>query len=494
MNTNRMIQLSANAVALTLFAAAIGCGRGQNPQAQLALLAGALPISLVGSYHGALADKTEPYARMRDAAALEMYAGQLARAIEIPVMPAPMSMPAPMLPASAPMGEGMSEAIATTPLESVLSTGTGIALLGNSGSGKSSIVQWLIGEAQPESLVILDPHNDGKTWGDLPVIDDYDAILDKLADLLDQLKLRRDRRKKGLPNPPLMIVADEWASLRAYAAKRKNDVCDEFVLLMGCEARKLNMVTLLCSQSGNVKAMGLEGQGDFLENWCLVRLGKIAKKYCKNLPDRLVADAVAKSAYPCLINDELSYHPTHGSYAVFEEGNTPQNIKPYRKHQAVKNQGTVTPKTISNSPKSESEIIRNYLDRLYHLPDYNPPKDTRNQGENQGEKFSIQGESENGGENAETQTEREFSPCGESENEGETTPEPGNLESSIESENVFTLDEAGKVLGLRKEAKTKPEIIVMVWGVKPGKSRKYESAKAKFEAIQAYWESLNLWV
>ena len=54
---------------------------------------------------------------------------------------------------------------------------------------------------------------------------------------------------------------------------------------MGCEARKLNIITLLCSQGSNVKAMGLEGQGDFLENWVLVRLGKIAKKYCKNLPD-----------------------------------------------------------------------------------------------------------------------------------------------------------------------------------------------------------------
>lgn len=494
MNPNRTIQITSNAIALILFATAIGCGRGQNPQAQLALLAGALPISLVGSYHGHLADKTEPYARMREQASLEMYAGQLAAAIEVPVMPMPAPLPS-LLPAPVPMVEGEA-AIATTPLESVLSTGTGIALLGNSGSGKSSIVQWLIGEAQPESLVILDPHNDGKTWGDLPVIDDYDAILDKLADLLEELKPRRDRRKKGLPNPPLMIVADEWASLRAYASKRKNDVCDEFVLLMGCEARKLNMVTLLCSQSGNVKAMGLEGQGDFLENWCLVRLGKIAKKYCKNLPDRLVADAVAKAAYPCLINDELSYHPTHGCYGVFEEGQAPKNIKPYRKSHSlnsIHNQDDSNHVPITNSQESEAVIIRNYLDRLYKMPGYNPPKTIPSQGENQGETFSSQGESENQGENATTQSESKFSPCGENYIQGENGHFRGGLGDESESENVFTLDDAGQVLALKKSGKNKPEIIAIMWGVKPGKSRKYESAKCKFEAIQAYWESLGLW-
>lgn len=474
LNTNRMIQLSANAVALTLFAAAIGCGRGQNPSAQLALLAGALPISLVGSYHGHLADKTEPYQRMRDAASLEAYASQLAAAIEVPVMPLPAPLPAPMLPASAPMGEA---AIATTPLESVLSTGTGIALLGNSGSGKSSIVQWLIGEAQPESLVILDPHNDGKTWGDLPVVDDYDDILDKLADLLEELKLRRDRRKKGLPNPPLMIVADEWASLRAYASKRKNDVCDEFVLLMGCEARKLNMVTLLCSQSGNVKAMGLEGQGDFLENWCLVRLGKIAKKYVKNLPDRLVADAVTKSAYPCLINDELSTHPTHGCYGVFEDGQAPKNIKPYRKHQVI-NQGTGTPQTISNSPKNEREVINNYLDRLYKLPGYSHPEPGSDSARTS-EPLNLPSEPVN------LNQDNGFS--------GSANPVQGSELAQNHPPEPMNPNLATQVLALKKEGKNKAEIILALWGAKKGGSQAYKDASDNFEAIKAYWESLNLW-
>lgn len=57
----------------------------------------------------------------------------------------------------------------------------------------------------------------------------------------------------------------------------------------------------------------------------------------------------------------------------------------------------------------------------------------------------------------------------------------------------LNLTVANQLLALRKEGKNKPEIIAMVWGVKPGKSRKYESAKCKFEEIQAYWESLGLW-
>lgn len=496
MNINRTIQITSNAVALTLFAAAIGCGRGQNPSAQLALLAGALPISLVASYHGHLADKTEPYQRMRDEASLELYAGQLARAIEVPVMPLPAPAPLPsLLPAaSAPMGEG--EAIAFYDWQQLPDDASGVIITGNAGSGKSSLALWLLGlltQQQPAIIKVLDPHATINNWHEhgLETVADFEAIENELAGAVAELDRRRKLTRSDLKSqPPYIFVADELMGMISEFENPKS--VSKALSRLGCEGRKYGVSLIAIAHTSNADALGIDAK--LRSNYLVLAVGAPARQIGEKVWGKKSPEFchLHDSAYPCLVGgsvaDQVAIHPTHGYATQYKkQGVPPRNLLPI-------NQANRPTQTISNSPKSEGDVIKRYLDRLYLLPGYNPPQSTLNQGENQGENFSPCGESENGGENPETQTEREFSPCSESENQGEMTPEPGNLESSIESENVFTLDEAGKVLGLRKEAKTKPEIIVMVWGVKPGKSRKYESAKAKFEAIQAYWESLGLWV
>ena len=220
--------------------------------------------------------------------------------------------------------------------DSILDRGVGICLFGDSGSGKSSAAKYLIGLASQGTeikLIVCDPHYDGGgDWGsDTLIIDDYDLILRCLRASLDELDNRKKFRKQGIKSfPKLVFIWDEWPSVRVAAKNAKSNICEEAVIRLGSECRKYEMLSIFCSQSGNTKAMGLEGMGDFLQNFSLIRLGKISIKHAKNLPDQRVLNCLQNAGYPCLVDDDLSVHPTHGNYQQFRNGQPPQNLLPVR--------------------------------------------------------------------------------------------------------------------------------------------------------------------
>ena len=224
----------------------------------------------------------------------------------------------------------------TVPFDSILDRGVGICLFGDSGSGKSSAAKYLIGLASQGSeikLIVCDPHYDGGgDWGpNTLIIDDYDLILKCLRASLDELDNRKKLRKQGVKQfSKLVFIWDEWPSVRVAAKRAKLDICEEAVIRLGSECRKYDMLSIFCSQSGNTKAMGLEGMGDFLQNFSLIRLGKISTKHAKNLPDQRVLSCLQNTGYPCLVDDDLSVHPTHGNYTQFKNGQPPQNLLPVR--------------------------------------------------------------------------------------------------------------------------------------------------------------------
>jgi energy-coupling factor transporter ATP-binding protein EcfA2 len=231
------------------------------------------------------------------------------------------------------------EAIDRPPIvsfDSILDRGVGICLFGDSGSGKSSAAKYLIGLASQGTeikLIVADPHYDGSgDWGpDTLIIDDYDLILKTLRASLDELDRRKAQRKQGFKSfPKLIFIWDEWPSVRVAAKNAKSNICEEAVIRLGSECRKYEMLSIFCSQSGNTKAMGLEGMGDFLQNFSLIRLGKISTKHAKNLPDQRVLSCLQSAGYPCLVDDDLSIHPTHGNYQQFKNGQPPQNLLPVR--------------------------------------------------------------------------------------------------------------------------------------------------------------------
>ncbi|MEP0868888.1 hypothetical protein NDA01_03630 [Trichocoleus desertorum AS-A10] len=214
--------------------------------------------------------------------------------------------------------------------DSILDEAVGIALLGNSGSGKSSVAKYIINLMGETQILVLDPHDDGDTWGGLPVVSSYEGIAEQLELLLTELDNRGPKRRRKERLDPVVVVCDEWPAVRSYCQQNSLDVADRFLLRFGSESRKFNMLCMFCSQSGNTKALGLEGKGDFLENYLLIRLHKVALKYAKNLSDRTVLQRLKQQGFPCLVGDDVSIHPTHGHYAQFKKQLPPANLKEIR--------------------------------------------------------------------------------------------------------------------------------------------------------------------
>ncbi len=215
-------------------------------------------------------------------------------------------------------------------LKDVLQRGVSIVLMGNSGCGKSSLIKYFCGEIGAiENLTICNPHDDGKDFDKgIPVIYKYNEILTKIQSALTELDNRKEQKRQNKHLPFSVYVFDEWPSIIAYANKqKKGDLIEEAIIRLGSECRKFNMLIFFCSQSGNTKAMGLEGMGDFLENYVCIRLCKVAVKFARRTGLKELLPIITNQAYPCLVDDELSLHPTHGHYQDFKEGNRPANIK-----------------------------------------------------------------------------------------------------------------------------------------------------------------------
>ena len=217
-------------------------------------------------------------------------------------------------------------------LKDVLQRGVSIVLMGNSGCGKSSLIKYFCGEIGTiENLTICNPHDDGKDFEKgIPVIYKHSEILTKIQEALTELDNRKEQKRQNQNLPFTVYVFDEWPSIIAYANKqKKGSLIEEAIIRLGSECRKFNMLIFFCSQSGNTKAMGLEGMGDFLENYVCIRLCKVAVKFARRTGLKEVLPIITNQAYPCLVDDELSVHPTHGHYQNFKEGNQPANIKQF---------------------------------------------------------------------------------------------------------------------------------------------------------------------
>jgi len=206
--------------------------------------------------------------------------------------------------------------------DEILGYRTGVIVMGESGSGKSTLCRYLAEGLQDNPILVLDPHFDPSRnpWGDgATVIKEKEEILAALAVLL-QLLEEGDRR-------PLTVIFDELPSVRVFAQKQKNDIVDDFVLRFGSECRKFKKLAILGSQSGNVKSLGLEGQGDFLLNYTQIALGRIAVKRLRNSTARDAYFWAQTIPYPYLIDDHITGpHPCLGHYVSRLDDNPPEGL------------------------------------------------------------------------------------------------------------------------------------------------------------------------
>ncbi len=319
-------------------------------------------------------DVRSPYVAQREVMRGDLF-------LETQAMQLQSFQPQTQLPALMPANSSDGSYLVPFNIAEFLDEVTGVAILGNSGSGKTSLAQYIAGHLPPSQVLILDPDADHDDefypWGELTVINDYEQIIKQMGKLLDLLE-QRDKT-------PLVVICDEFPAVRAYAKQIGSDIPDRFILQYGSRGRKRKKFPIFLSQSGNVKSLGLDGQGDFLENFALIRLQKIARKYLKNHPDRTIHELSKAIAYPMLIGDEIVVHPTHGGYNQARKNLPPQNLKPLISLPItiplVGDDSPILPSTTVDTPPDTDTNPTQWLEHLYRI-DFQRV-DTQTQGHNQ---------------------------------------------------------------------------------------------------------------
>ncbi len=182
----------------------------------------------------------------------------------------------------APVQEPVIDVMSFDAMWTKLINATHVLLVGETHSGKSTAARALLSErAVDDQICIIDPHVEPDDWGGLPVIGkalNYREIQYVLNVLLKEMKARYARRAEGDKDyPNLTIFMDELPAIMKHCTNGKEVLGD---LLR--EARKVNMRLVLMTQSTRVKTLGIEGEGDVLNNLCWLALGDEAVKECKD--------------------------------------------------------------------------------------------------------------------------------------------------------------------------------------------------------------------
>lgn len=170
--------------------------------------------------------------------------------------------------------------VATAEIERLL-------VVGGSGSGKTTLLQWFIEARRGHRVIVLDPHDNTRTWGDAQVVgagQDYESILLALTGLAQEIKARYQLRATGIELTrdnchPLVLVIDEWREV-VHAIK------EVAPLVMTCltGGRKVEVATILGSHSDRAKPLGIDGEADLKDGFGLVRLkGGKGKPYSATL-------------------------------------------------------------------------------------------------------------------------------------------------------------------------------------------------------------------
>lgn len=186
-----------------------------------------------------------------------------------------------------------------------------VMLLGSTGDGKSTLAKHLAANCTAYTIVI-DPHAAPDDWGNLPVFGagrKYDQIAKIMALTLELLQRRFDARDQGQKQfEPIIIICDEYPAIIASAQAGK--IASSWMKLISREARKVAIRLVVLTQSPEVKAIGLEGEGSVRDNFCFVRLGEFALDHAKSLKDDAVKDAIANADRPAMLGNLPCAIPT----------------------------------------------------------------------------------------------------------------------------------------------------------------------------------------
>jgi energy-coupling factor transporter ATP-binding protein EcfA2 len=184
-------------------------------------------------------------------------------------------------------------------------------LLGSTGDGKSTLAKHLAANCTAYTIVI-DPHAAPEDWGNLPVFGagrKYEQIAQIMQVTLELLQVRFDARDQGVKQfEPIVIICDEYPAIIASAIAGK--IASSWMKLISREARKVSIRLVVLTQSPEVKAIGLEGEGSVRDNFCFIRLGEFALDHAKSLKDESIKSAIENADRPAMLGNLPCAIPT----------------------------------------------------------------------------------------------------------------------------------------------------------------------------------------
>jgi hypothetical protein len=176
-----------------------------------------------------------------------------------------------------------------------------LMILGETGSGKSTICKYLVSQVNAPCLII-DPHASPTDWRGFVVTGsgrNYEAIATEFERLANLMQLRYEARDKGISQfDPLIVIIDEFPAIASSLGKGATDT----VKLLAREARKVSIRMCLLSQGAEVKTLGLEGEGSIRECFAMLRLGNFALTHGKQSKDKNIGEALENSDRPAMLD------------------------------------------------------------------------------------------------------------------------------------------------------------------------------------------------
>ncbi len=177
-----------------------------------------------------------------------------------------------------------------------------IMLLGETGSGKSTLVKFLVSQSSAPAIV-LDVHAAPDDWQGMTVIGagrNYKAVGNEVNQLVELMNTRYELRGNGKTNfEPLLVILDEFPACVANLGKKFT----ESIMLLVREARKVGIKLIILAQGSEVKTLGIEGQGAIRECFAMVTLGKFAVNAAKSLKDEQIIEFINNAKYPAMLDD-----------------------------------------------------------------------------------------------------------------------------------------------------------------------------------------------
>lgn len=192
-----------------------------------------------------------------------------------------------------------------------------ILIAGETGSGKSTAMRAVLQHRQ--NVVVLDPHYSPGEWGRVRVIGggrDFEAIGEYMNYMQHELKKRYTQRVNGQSHfEPITVATDEMPAIIDAQGKQIGAIWREWLR----EGRKVGLYFCVSTQSTRVKTLGIDGEGDLLENFTYsLLLGKVAQAEYRDMVQGMERPAVIASVegiHPVTI----PYIPTGGQDTV-EDG------------------------------------------------------------------------------------------------------------------------------------------------------------------------------